>query len=142
MTFVYDSLKDPSVSAIKKQEALDRIYSDPDYPEAGAKSTKSFWLQNPHSTLHQLQSSRLLSTADTVIIGSGITGASVARALLQSREKQVKVDCDSSTSSIPAAVMLESRNICSGATGRNSSYILETAEEYSGLEETYGAEPA
>ena len=54
----------------------------------------------------------------------------------------MKVDCDSSTSSIPAAVMLESRNICSGGTGRNTGHVLETAEEYVGLEETYGAEPA
>lgn len=29
MTFAYDFLKDAAVSTLKKQEALDRIYSDP-----------------------------------------------------------------------------------------------------------------
>lgn len=45
------------------------------------------------------------SYADIVIIGSGITGASVAYNVLQ-RDSSVRI------------VMLEAREVCSGATGR------------------------
>jgi glycine/D-amino acid oxidase-like deaminating enzyme len=56
----------------------------------------------------------LCERADVVIVGSGITGASVARTVLREGEKLgagVKV------------VMLEARGVCSGATGRNGGNV-------------------
>jgi glycine/D-amino acid oxidase-like deaminating enzyme len=38
--------------------------------------------------------------------------------------------------------MLEARDICSGATGRNGGHVLETAEEFGDLEEVYGTDAA
>lgn len=71
-----------------------------------------------------------------MIIGSGITGASIARTLLQNRAKS------SSTSAHPAVIMLEVRDICSGATGRNGGHILETADEYAEVADVFGEESA
>ncbi|EED14248.1 FAD dependent oxidoreductase, putative [Talaromyces stipitatus ATCC 10500] len=144
MSFARIILDNPAVAVQDRQEAIDRIYSDPGYPDAAAKTTESFWLQQPDPNVHQVQSSGLPSTADTVIIGSGITGTSIALSLLQFREneKQDEMDSNISMSAIPAVVMLESRNTCSGATGRNGGHILETAEEYVYYEETYGVKAA
>jgi glycine/D-amino acid oxidase-like deaminating enzyme len=74
----------------------------------------------------------LASSADVVIIGSGITGASIARTLLQNRVRSA------SSTSHPAVVILEARDICSGATGRNGGHILETADDYAELADEYG----
>ncbi|OJT12873.1 hypothetical protein TRAPUB_10570 [Trametes pubescens] len=68
--------------------------------------------------------------ADVVIIGSGITGTSVAYNIL-AREKFVRI------------VMLEARDVCSGATGRNGGHINPPLyHDYNELEETYGAHAA
>ena len=72
-----------------------------------------------------------------MIIGSGITGASIARTLLQKR-----ANAASSDPSGPAVVMLEARDICSGATGRNGGHILETADEYAELSDVFGEDAA
>jgi len=49
--------------------------------------------------------------ADVVVIGSGVTGASVCRAVLRAGPgPELKV------------VMLEARSVCSGATGRNGGH--------------------
>jgi NADPH-dependent 2,4-dienoyl-CoA reductase/sulfur reductase-like enzyme len=69
----------------------------------GAEPTLSFW-SNPPAPVGTHRSS-LPAHADAVIIGSGITGTSVARELLRSGQHQV-------------IVMLEARNACDGATGR------------------------
>lgn len=79
----------------------------------------------------------LAQHADVVIIGSGITGASIARTLLQNRAKTPSPD-----PSFPAVVVLEARDICSGATGRNGGHILETADEYADLADAHGEDAA
>ncbi|KAI4525585.1 FAD dependent oxidoreductase [Schizophyllum commune Loenen D] len=53
---------------------------------------------------------KLPPSADVVIIGSGITGTSVARALLMSGQPL-------------RIVMLDARDACDGATGRNGGHI-------------------
>lgn len=71
-----------------------------------AQSTLSYW-QDPPSTIASLRSTATVpSKADYVIIGSGISGSSIAYHLL---------------TKLPNAnvVMLEAREACSGATGRN-----------------------
>ncbi|EAW06968.1 NAD(P)/FAD-dependent oxidoreductase [Aspergillus clavatus NRRL 1] len=134
MAFVQALLSNPTVPAEERQKALDRAFSDPGLPTT--KPTTSFWLRNPHPTLAQAQSSNLPSEAEVVIIGSGVAGASIARTLLKSRKPGKEAG------SRPAVVILEARDVCSGATGRNGGHILETAEEFVDLEESIGLEAA
>jgi hypothetical protein len=68
--------------------------------------TVSGW-QNPPDAIADLRTTaELPETADVVIVGSGISGASIAFNLLE-KDPNLKV------------VMLEARQTCSGATGRN-----------------------
>lgn len=69
--------------------------------------TQSYWQDPPDAIADLRTTSHLPSSADTVIIGSGITGAAVAWGLLQSNPDPGSI------------VMLEARQACSGATGRN-----------------------
>ncbi|KAI6417671.1 hypothetical protein MCOR20_000163 [Pyricularia oryzae] len=72
--------------------------------------TRSYWQDPPDQVIANLRSSPdLTQDADVVIIGSGITGAAIAWHLLQ----------DDAEGPYPKVVMLEAREICSGATGRN-----------------------
>ena len=73
------------------------------------ESTKSFWHTQPSALLLGHRSTRNLpKTADVVVVGSGITGSSVAHHLLTSGDKNQKLD----------VVLLEAREACWGATGR------------------------
>ena len=71
-------------------------------------STASFWHSEPSEVLLGHRTTAALpAEADVVIVGSGITGASVARYLSEdARAKHMSV------------VMLEAREACWGATGR------------------------
>lgn len=71
-------------------------------------SSASYWHSEPNVfLLNHRTTSSLPETCDIVIIGSGITGASVARYLAQDdRMRGLSV------------VMLEAREACWGATGR------------------------
>ncbi|KAJ5743107.1 hypothetical protein N7533_010209 [Penicillium manginii] len=100
--------------------------------------TSSFWQNDPiFPELVNMQSETLPDTADIVIIGSGISGASVAYSVLNGvrndqRDKQpLKI------------VMIEARETCSGATGRNGGHIKCAAYlEYSSLKSRYGIDSA
>jgi hypothetical protein len=77
-----------------------------------ANPTTSYWQDPPDPEIaDHLGSEQVPEIADTVIIGSGITGSLVAWNLLQS-EGHGRV------------VMLEARQACSGATGRNGNSHL------------------
>jgi glycine/D-amino acid oxidase-like deaminating enzyme len=69
--------------------------------------TQSYWQTPPH----RLASYRspFPETADVVIIGSGITGTSIARNLYELNPSL-------------ALVIIEARQLCSGATGRNGGH--------------------
>lgn len=62
-----------------------------------------------------LQSPQLAEETDVVIIGSGITGCSIARHLLQEYDSLM-------------ITVLEARTICSGATGRNGGHMKAVPE--------------
>ncbi|KAL3457551.1 putative FAD dependent oxidoreductase [Aspergillus heterothallicus] len=134
MSFVPALISNSGVPAQDRQNALDRAFSDPGLPTP--TPTSSFWLRTPHPDLAKTQSTELPQEADIVIIGSGVTGTSIARTLLMNR----KLPTDDSRR--PAVVILEARDICSGATGRNGGHILETAEDFSHLEEKHSQEAA
>ncbi|RYP75253.1 hypothetical protein DL769_003864 [Monosporascus sp. CRB-8-3] len=72
--------------------------------------TESYWLKEPsEKLLGHRTTEQLPRTADIVIVGSGITGAFAAHFL---KEKNPDLDI----------VMLEAREACCGATGRNGGH--------------------
>jgi len=74
-------------------------------------STTSFWHTAPSALLKGHRTTRELpQTADVVVIGSGITGTSAAHHLLSLSDEKIHV------------VMLEAREACWGATGRNGGH--------------------
>ncbi|KAJ5338233.1 hypothetical protein N7452_004961 [Penicillium brevicompactum] len=125
MQFATAVLTDPSIPVSARQNALNRIFSDPGVPTSS--TTSSFWLQDPR--VFDRSPSPLPEEVDVVIVGSGITGASIARSLLENGAS-------------PSILMLEARNVCSGATGRNGGHILETADEYAEFADMFGVEEA
>ncbi|TVY29242.1 putative oxidoreductase [Lachnellula hyalina] len=77
-----------------------------------ADSTKSYWHRDPSKVLFGHRTTPSLPTkADVVIIGSGISGASAAH-FLHENDKGKDLDI----------VMLEAREACWGATGRNGGH--------------------
>ncbi|KAI1354744.1 FAD dependent oxidoreductase [Xylaria sp. FL0043] len=70
--------------------------------------TRSYWQLDVDEIADLRSTESLPDKADTVIIGSGITGAAVAFNLLSNGAKDV--------------VMIEARQACSGATGRNGGH--------------------
>lgn len=94
----------------------------------------SLWATPPSALANFQASSSLPATADVVIIGSGFSGASVAYHLLIDQEESSSTsnfypsvfDAESlaaSPNKKPAVVMLEARQACSGATGRNGGHL-------------------
>ncbi|KAI0483418.1 FAD dependent oxidoreductase [Xylaria cf. heliscus] len=70
--------------------------------------TQSYWQLDVDEIADLRSTESLPSEADTVIIGSGITGAAVALNLLSNGARDI--------------VMIEARQACSGATGRNGGH--------------------
>ncbi|KAF2216294.1 hypothetical protein CERZMDRAFT_64736 [Cercospora zeae-maydis SCOH1-5] len=77
-------------------------------------ATQPFWRSDLHAFDNHRTTERLPAGADIVIIGAGYAGASLAYHLLEKSESSQK----------PASiVLLEAREACSGATGRNGGHI-------------------
>jgi glycine/D-amino acid oxidase-like deaminating enzyme len=68
-----------------------------------------------------------------ITVGFGTTGTSVARTLLMD---------ETAAGSNARTVLLEAREVCSGATGRNGGHCLETAEVYLALRNELGSDAA
>ncbi|KEF54016.1 uncharacterized protein A1O9_09811 [Exophiala aquamarina CBS 119918] len=112
-------------TAPEDQERLIReaVTRDPGQPRP--QGTIPYWLHRLHP-LAAHHSPSLPSSADVVIIGSGITGLSVARTVLASNP------------SLHVAV-LEARTLCSGATGRNGGHLVAYGgASYTELKQSYG----
>lgn len=82
--------------------------ADPGLPVSNP--TTSYWQQAHPDNMANIQSTTLPACADVVIVGSGITGCSVATSLLTGDPGLL-------------ITMLEARTLCSGATGRNGGHI-------------------
>jgi glycine/D-amino acid oxidase-like deaminating enzyme len=107
---------------------IERVHQDPKLPSKSP--TKACWQEPPYLKLKDIRSPTVPKEADVVIIGSGITGVSVANTLL-SGNNDLQV------------VVLEARSVTSGATGRNGGHIKETPfHEYGRLAEQHGKDAA
>ncbi|KAJ5281982.1 FAD dependent oxidoreductase [Penicillium angulare] len=113
---------DPNIDLVTKL-----VMADPGLPRPNP--TQSYWQHVPHA-LANTQSTTLPAKRDHVIIGSGISGLSVAKNLLE-RHPSAKI------------TILEARTLCSGATGRNGGQMAaNVGEEYSHLADAHGSEMA
>ncbi|CAK7266103.1 hypothetical protein SEPCBS57363_001926 [Sporothrix epigloea] len=85
-----------------------------------ANPSASYWLQEPsplllgHRTTPQLP-----ETVDVVVVGSGVTGSFAADALLEDVDAS---GSSSSQDSVQKVLLLEAREACFGATGRNGGH--------------------
>lgn len=73
-------------------------------------STLSFWRTELDEIDTHRSTAQLPSEADIVVIGAGYAGASIVHHLLEKAKSDSKK---------PSIVILEAREACSGATGRN-----------------------
>ncbi|EMD93827.1 hypothetical protein COCC4DRAFT_65959 [Bipolaris maydis ATCC 48331] len=102
-------------------QALKRASQSPGLPSPNP--TQTYWLNDPpYPELVNASSPSLPQTTDVAIIGSGIAGASVARSLLHERRR-------SKTNPDEKVVVLEARQLCSGATARNGGHIKPSPYE-------------
>jgi glycine/D-amino acid oxidase-like deaminating enzyme len=103
------------------------VLADPGLPKDNP--TEAYWQHIPHP-LATTQSPALPETTDIVIIGSGISGTSVAKYLLEGRPDT-------------RVTLLEARTLCSGATGRNGGHLVTFGGAgYSGLKAVHGQKAA
>lgn len=97
---------------VNEEDSTNNQHHTPSLPSS--HPTSSFWHKHPSSfLLHHRTTAALPSSADVVIIGSGISGAFAARTLSQEEGMDV--------------LMLEAREACWGATGRVRTQARKTA---------------
>lgn len=123
-----DAYQGPAVTRFITQISK-AISQDPGLPRPNP--TISAW-QVPSHPLASHQSPVLPAQTDFVIIGSGITGCSVAKTLLEHRAaKDAHV------------TILEARTLVSGATGRNGGHLVTASGHTFGpLAKQHGVEAA
>ncbi|KAI5460613.1 FAD dependent oxidoreductase [Mariannaea sp. PMI_226] len=108
--------------------SFDGLVDDPALPVANP--TTSYWQTPPNERLLGIQSAQLPFKADIAIIGSGVSACSVVHELL--------------TSGYTGSVaILEAREICSGATGRNGGRVhVHAIQDYDKYRRRLGDEAA
>ncbi|KAM0542732.1 hypothetical protein ACHAPJ_012665 [Fusarium lateritium] len=78
-------------------------------------ATTSFWRADPHHLDDHRSTPTLPSQVDIAVIGSGYAGASTVYHVLE--------QCKARGVQAPRIVILEARQACSGATGRNGGHL-------------------
>lgn len=101
-------------------QLIEDALQDPQLPRNNP--TEAFW-QLPAAQLSKTQSAELPATTTYAIIGSGITGCSVAKNLLANLPEDSQSTC----------TVFEARSLTSGATGRNGGHLLSPVPEEFGL---------
>lgn len=79
-------------------------------------SLPSYWRKQPAAIDNHRSTTDLVAEADIVVIGAGYSGASIVHHLVEESLRAGKA--------IPSIVILEAREACSGATGRNGMYLV------------------
>lgn len=97
-------------------------------------STASYWRSELHWLDEYRSTEQLPSQADIVIIGTGIAGISTAYHLLDRK--------DNENAQQPSILLLEARQVCSGATGRNGGHIKKLPSTIEELIQNYGSTAA
>lgn len=109
-------------------EPFKQLTQDPALPVGNP--TSSHWQNPPHPRLLGIKSTTLPPQRDILIIGSGITACSVTRELLESGYNGT-------------ITILEAREVCSGATGRNGGRINCVAvHDFHKFSQMYGVDIA
>lgn len=97
-------------------------------------STASYWRSEPHWLDEHRSTGHLPSKAEIIIIGTGIAGISTAYHLLETNPND--------NSPPPSILLLEARQVCSGATGRNGGHIKKLPSTIIDLIENLGSTAA
>ena len=74
----------------------------------------SYWRKQVGPIDNHRSTENLVTRADIVVIGAGYVGASIVHHLI---EESVRCNCP-----VPSILILEAREACSGATGRNGMW--------------------
>ncbi|KAJ5688791.1 hypothetical protein N7462_003183 [Penicillium macrosclerotiorum] len=112
-----------------QERIVELVSQDPGLPRKGPST--AFW-QEPAHKITNVKSQQLPSEVDFAIIGSGITGCSVAHTLLNNpklRNKRIAV--------------FEARALTSGATGRNGGHLVSPAAvDFAAVAKLFGPDKA
>lgn len=112
------------------EQLYTQAVADPQLPRPGP--TTSFWQLPAHPSMSEVQSPTLPTKTDYAIIGSGVTGCSMAKTLL-----------DSSPFDTFSITVFEARKLTSGATGRNGGLLSSFVPgHYKHLSDQLGHEEA
>jgi hypothetical protein len=91
------------------------LHASKPFPVANA--VPSYWRKEVGSIDAHRSGTTLPVEADIIVIGAGYAGASIVHHLI---EKSVQTGFP-----IPSILILEAREACSGATGRNGTFLRE-----------------
>ncbi|EIT78040.1 hypothetical protein AFCA_009082 [Aspergillus flavus] len=95
----------------------------------------SFWRTEPHFLDSHRSTEVLPDTSDIVIVGAGYAGVTTAYHCMRLSQ--------SSSADKPSIVILEARQACSGATGRNGGHLKpDVYYQISALSDKYGIDAA
>ncbi|KAJ6104495.1 hypothetical protein N7523_010815 [Penicillium sp. IBT 18751x] len=96
-------------------------------------SLMSYWMKEPHSLASFRTSNDLPKQCDIAIIGTGLSGVATAYHILSNPEIGPER---------PSVILLEARQACSGATGRNGGHTKLAIPTIHHLAKTHGPEAA
>lgn len=97
-----------------------------------ANPTAPYWLSQPHNLASFCSSEVVPEQVDIAIIGTGIAGVLTAYHILKG--------CDGKKP--PSVMLLDARDACSGATGRNGGHIKTKLDSLKSWYEAHGPEAA
>jgi glycine/D-amino acid oxidase-like deaminating enzyme len=120
---------DPEFSPELLAKLLSQISQDPGPPRPNP--TVAAWHDPPHP-LADVQSEALPQTVDFAVLGSGITGCSVAKSLLENRLSGNKT-----------VMVFDARRLTTGATSRNGGFLMgHAATFFASFANAFGVESA
>lgn len=106
--------------------------SQPEGIHPVANPTKPYWRSQLHTIDEHRTTTDLPAKCDIAIIGAGMSGAALAYHLTK----------DLDAKDAPSIVMLEARQVCSGATGRNGGHVKSKTDTMLSIIKRDGLEAA